>query len=102
MYPVCDTIKEKARRCEMAKEAMIRARIEPELKTEAEDIFHELGLTTTEAITLFYQQVRLNRGLPFTVRLPNETTSETFRKTDAGQDLVECEDEEELFARLGI
>ncbi len=37
----------------MAKTEMIRARITPELKTEAEAIFKKLGLSTTEAITLF-------------------------------------------------
>ena len=55
------------REVDMAKEAMIRARIEPQLKAEVEDIFQELGLSITEAITLFYKQVRLNRGLPFKV-----------------------------------
>ncbi len=41
----------------MAKSAMIRARIEPELKGNVENILRELGLTATEAITLFYNQI---------------------------------------------
>ena len=86
----------------MIKSAMIRARISPELKTEVERVFAELGLTTTEAITLFYQQVRLNQGLPFPVRIPNEVTLRTFEDTDAGRNLVECEGAEDMFARLGI
>ena len=49
----------------MGKSSTIRARIEPELKGKAENIFHQLGLTTTQAITLFYKQVELKRGLPF-------------------------------------
>ena len=39
----------------MAKTAMIRARVEPELKQEAEKVFTTLGLSATEAITLFYK-----------------------------------------------
>ena len=86
----------------MIKSAMIRARVDPELKTEVERLFAELGLTTTEAITLFYQQVRLNQGLPFPVRIPNEVTRRTFEDTDAGRALVECDSAEEMFARLRI
>lgn len=86
----------------MIKSAMIRARVDPELKTEVERLFAELGLTTTEAITLFYQQVRLNQGLPFPVRIPNEVTRRTFEDTDAGRNLVECDNAEDMFARLRI
>jgi mRNA interferase YafQ len=39
----------------------IRANIEPQLKAIVEEIFQQLGLTTTEAITLFYQQIALNK-----------------------------------------
>ena len=46
-------------------DSVVRARIDPELKTDAEAIFRELGLTTTEAIRL--SQVRLRKGLPFRV-----------------------------------
>ena len=58
----------------MAKTAMIRARIDPELKREAEGLLSALGLSATEAITLFYRQVTVNRGLPFDVRVPNSET----------------------------
>lgn len=54
----------------MTKSATIRARMDPTLKEEAEAILSELGLSTTQALTLFYQQIRLNRGIPFDVRLP--------------------------------
>lgn len=81
---------------------MIRARVDPELKSETEDIFRQLGLSVTEAITLFYQQVRLNKGIPFPIRLPNETTIQTFQETDAAQNVVRCKDSTELFKKLGI
>ncbi len=63
----------------MAKNATIRARIEPELKAEVEKLFKELGLSTTEAINLFYRQVKLRNGLPFNVVIANKTT-EKFSK----------------------
>jgi DNA-damage-inducible protein J len=86
----------------MNKSAMIRARVDPQLKDEVEDLFAQLGLSTTEAITLFYQQVKLNRGLPFDVRIPNAVTLRTFAETDAGENIVRCDDAQDMFTRLGI
>jgi len=86
----------------MSKTAMVRARIEPELKNHAEKIFADLGLNTTEAITLFYKQVELRSGLPFDVVIPNDLTAETFEKTDAGKELIVCKDEKDMLERLGI
>ncbi|MEX0325782.1 MAG: type II toxin-antitoxin system RelB/DinJ family antitoxin [Puniceicoccaceae bacterium] len=53
------------------KTATVRARVDIELKQQAEAVLLSLGLTTTEAIRLFLQQVRLRRGLPFAVVLPD-------------------------------
>jgi len=86
----------------MSKAKVIKVRIDPALREEVEGIFRELGLTATEAICLFYHQVKLHNGLPFAVRLPNKTTSETFKDTDAGKNLVRCEDAEDMFCKLGI
>ena len=86
----------------MTKSAIIRARIEPELKAEAETIFSELGLSITEAITLFYRQVKMTKGLPFEIRIPNTTTHQTFRDTDEGRHLVRTENAQEMFDKLGL
>jgi len=86
----------------MNKTSTVRARIEPDLKDKAEQVFRKLGLTTTQAITLFYRQVELRNGLPFDVVIPNETTLQTFGETDAGKNLVVCEDTDEMFRKLGI
>jgi len=86
----------------MSKTSTIRARIEPDLKNKAEHIFKQLGLTTTQAITLFYKQVELNKGLPFNIAIPNKETRKTFFDTDAGQDLVICKDADDMFKKMGI
>ena len=86
----------------MSKTSTIRARVEPDLKGKAEHIFRQLGLTTTQAITLFYKQVELKKGLPFEVAIPNEITLKTFTDTDAGRDLVVCKDADDMFEKLGI
>jgi len=71
----------------MAKTEMIRARIEPDLKHRAEDVLETLGMTPTEAITLFYKQVTLHKGLPFVVRVPNAATRKAMRDAREGRSL---------------
>ena len=71
----------------MAKTEMIRARVEPELKREAEELFSVLGMSATAAITLFYRQVTMHRGLPFDVRVPNAETVEALQQARDGVDL---------------
>jgi DNA-damage-inducible protein J len=73
----------------MGKTAFIRARIEPELKDEVDSIFKTLGLSLTEAITLFFKMVKLNRGLPFEVKIPNEETLKAMEDAVLGRNLEE-------------
>ena len=86
----------------MARTAMINARTERELKEEVEDILEVLGLSTTEAINIFFRQVKLRRGLPFPVEIPNEGTIRTFRDSEKGKGLVKCKDADDMFKRLCI
>lgn len=55
------------------KEAIVRARVDSKLKAEAEEVFMTLGINTTEAIRMFLSQVRLRRGLPFVVSIPDNS-----------------------------
>lgn len=86
----------------MNKTATVRARVEPKLKEQAETIFEGLGVSTTQAIAMFYRQVILRRGLPFDVAIPNETTQRTFAATDGDRDVTLCRGPEDMFKRLGI
>jgi DNA-damage-inducible protein J len=81
---------------------MIRARTNPELKSEVEDIFKRLGLNTTEAINLFFSQVCLYKGLPFEVKIPNKTTLRTFKKTDQGKELFEYKNLDEFVGKMSV
>ncbi|WP_020559461.1 type II toxin-antitoxin system RelB/DinJ family antitoxin [Thiofilum flexile] len=56
------------------KTAIINARVVPELKQDVEDILSRLGITTTQAIVMYFEQIKLNNGIPFALRLPNEET----------------------------
>lgn len=55
----------------MAKSANLYARIEPDVKEQAEMILSALGIPASNAINMFYKQIILNNGLPFAVKLPD-------------------------------
>lgn len=84
------------------KEGMVRARVNKDLKDKAESIFHELGISATEAITLFYRQVELNQGLPFQVLLPNEETKKAIAEAKSRKGLKKFDNLEDAFDYLGI
>jgi DNA-damage-inducible protein J len=54
-----------------AKSANLYARIEPEVKEQAESILSALGIPASNAINMFYKQIILQRGLPFEVKIPS-------------------------------
>ena len=53
-----------------AKTANLYARIEPDVKEQAEHILSALGIPASNAINMFYKQIILQRGLPFEVKFP--------------------------------
>jgi DNA-damage-inducible protein J len=71
----------------MNKSAVIHARIEPKTKSVAEHILEKLGVSPTEAIRMFYRQITLRRGLPFSVEIPNAVTRTTLDKSRKGEDV---------------
>ena len=86
----------------MAKTTTISARIDPDIKKQAERVFRELGLTSSQAITLFYKHVELQQGLPFIVKIPNALTVETLEAARSRSNLESFNTAEDLFEDLGI
>ncbi|GGL63840.1 type II toxin-antitoxin system RelB/DinJ family antitoxin [Sporolactobacillus putidus] len=54
----------------MARTSNIFARVEPEIKEQAEQVLEQLGIPMSNAIGLFLRQVVLQRGIPFDIKLP--------------------------------
>ena len=86
----------------MSKTANIRARVEPGLKIEVENILSDLGLTVSETVHLLYRQIKLQRGLPFDVRIPNALTARTLNASKAGKSVKRFGSKKELYADLGL
>ena len=69
----------------MAKSSNLYVRIDPELKEQAETILNALGIPVSTAITMFYKQIVLQRGIPFKAKLP-EPPQDVSRMTAAQLD----------------
>jgi DNA-damage-inducible protein J len=69
---------------DMGKTGYITARVEPKLKARAGRVLAKLGVSTTDAITMFLAQVVLHDGLPFAVRTPNAQTRKAIEELEAG------------------
>jgi DNA-damage-inducible protein J len=63
----------------MSKTATLTVRLDPMLKKQTEQVLSEMGLTPSQAITLFYYQVKNQRALPFEIRLPKQPNEETLQ-----------------------
>jgi addiction module RelB/DinJ family antitoxin len=56
------------------KETFVRARVDSRLKADSEAILAQLGLTTADAIRIFLHQVRIQRGLPFELKIKEDNS----------------------------
>jgi len=75
----------------MSKTEYVRARIRPEVKHQAGAILNELGLSMSEAISLYMNQIVKHRGIPFPIKLPNDELLASFQQMEDGE-LEEIED----------
>ena len=70
----------------MAKTANLYARIEPDVKAQAEDILAALGIPVSNAINMFYKQISLQRGIPFELKLPSPNVPDMSKMTQEDLD----------------
>lgn len=82
------------------KTSTIHLRIEPDRKADVEKLLYRLGMSTTDAINIFLNQIILTGGLPFPVKMPvpNEVTraalieAEDIRKGTIYSDVKSVDD----------
>ena len=54
------------------KSSNVAARVEPEIKEQAEAILAQLGISASNGINMFYRQIILWNGLPFRPAIPDK------------------------------
>ena len=73
---------------------MIHARIDQNVKRQAESVFSSLGINTSEAIRMFFAQVAMNQGIPFDVKIPNKETRKAIEESRLNKNLKSYSAEE--------
>ena len=84
----------------MAKTATIQTRVDPEIKRNAQKILDILNISMSEAISIYLTQITLNKGIPFEVRIPNDLTARTLKKSEKKKELHRVSNVDELFREL--
>ena len=74
-------------------------KVDPKAWDAAKVIFKEYNLTVTDAINIFLNRVRLERGLPFPVKVPSERLREAMGEAESN-DLVRYDGIEEMMQDL--
>jgi DNA-damage-inducible protein J len=82
------------------KTATVTVRLDPQVKKNAEAVLKTLGLTTSQAVNLFFTQVSLNKGIPFDVHIPNEPTAKAIETGLAGRSLHSAASLDDLISQL--
>ncbi len=67
------------------KTASVHARMQPRLKIKAEAVLEKLGISTSEAIGIFFSQIALQQGMPFDVKIPSKTTRKAMAEARNGR-----------------
>jgi len=87
----------------MAKTDTLHVRVEPSIKQKAEKTLNDLGLSISDAINVFLNQIVLNDGIPFEIKKTNynKETIKAIEDTKNGKNLSKTFDNaEEMFKEL--
>jgi len=63
--------------------------INSEIKEKAKRILSHYGLSLSDAVNIFLTQVVLENGIPFKIRIPNETTVKALEEVKKGKNVEE-------------
>ncbi|NKB47244.1 MAG: type II toxin-antitoxin system RelB/DinJ family antitoxin [Legionellales bacterium] len=86
----------------MSKSTFVRIRMDRDLKEQAEHALSELGITPTHAVTMLYKYLAHQREWPVELKVPNAVTHQTFAETDKGIGLIQANNIQDMFDKLGI
>ena len=79
------------------KTAKIYTRLEPDIKKQAQRILNRLGISTADAIRIYFRQIVDSNGIPFEVSIPNEKTRQAMEDAREETDLTSYNSPEEYF-----
>ncbi len=71
----------------MQRTSNVFARVEPEIKEQAEKVLNQLGIPMSNAIGLFLRQIIMQRGIPFDMKLPKPVAIDSFNTAELNVEL---------------
>ena len=71
------------------KSANVLARVEPEIKEQAESIMSKLGLPASVVINALYKQIIMTKSIPFSLSLPQEPATRDSMTTEEFNSIME-------------
>lgn len=71
------------------KSANILARVEPEVKEQAEAILSKLGVPASVVINMLYKQIIMTKSIPFSLSLPKEPATLDSMTTEEFNSIME-------------
>lgn len=80
----------------MSKTATLTVRLDPQVKRDVEEVLDSLGITLTQAVTMYFNQISLEKALPYHPHIPNAETERAL----ADKDLRTARDVDDLFKQL--
>jgi DNA-damage-inducible protein J len=83
----------------MTENAVVRARINEQVKEEASVVLHAMGLTASDAFRMMMIRIARDKALPFEPLVPNEETIEAIKAVRRGE-VTRVGSVDELFASL--
>lgn len=87
----------------MARNSTYQLRLDEDLKQQAFSVFHDLGMTPAEGMRIFLTMVVKTQSIPFPIEhKPNQETIQVIEEAKRGENLVVCEDIDDLFHKLNI
>lgn len=75
------------------KTQMIHVRVKPTLKKKAESVLKKLGISSGEAVRMFFTQIALKEKIPFSIDLESDDKKEHY---------TEVKDESHLKELIGL
>ncbi len=85
----------------VAANAVVRSRIDADVRDRAAEVLGGMGLTVSDAIRMVLTRVANENALPFDLK-PNKLTRQTMRKSRQGHEVHRAKNAADLYRKLGI
>jgi DNA-damage-inducible protein J len=84
------------------KTATVTVRLDPKVKKNAQKVLEKLGITTSQAVTMYFNQISEEQGLPFRPHIPNAETLQAMDDVANHRNIKTFDNLEDLFKDLGL